>query len=52
LFTTNTALLQARRVTARQDTITMTIAMGDKVDDNGDGATDDGATGDNDDDGL
>ena len=36
----------ARRVTAGQDTTTMTIATGDNVDDDGDGATDDGTTGD------
>jgi hypothetical protein len=32
------------------DTTTMTMATGDEVDDDGDGATDDGVTGDDDDD--
>ena len=32
------------------DTMTMTMVMDDEVNDNGDGATDDGATGDDDDD--
>ena len=37
-------------MTARQDTMMMAIATGEKVDNDGDDGTDDGATGNDDDD--
>ncbi len=40
----------ARQVMARHDLTTMTMATGDKVNDDGDGVMDDGAMGDDDDD--